>query len=88
MPNNGRPARGERRIFEGDYALDTAGKRIRFMRKQHDLTQAALAAKCYATQAAVSQWENDVWVPSRRSQYLLAEALRVPVTFLFGEVAA
>lgn len=88
MPHNGRSTTAQHRVYEGEFALDTPGKRIRFIRKQHEMTQAVLADKCFATQAAVSQWENDVWVPSRRSQYLLAEALRVPVTFLFGEVAA
>lgn len=69
----------------GTAALDTPGRRIRFLRESLGLSQEALAAKVFATQPAVSQWENDRWMPSRQSQALLATALNTTRSFLFGD---
>lgn len=65
--------------------LATPGQRVRFLRKALGMKQSQLARKVYATQPAVSQWENDTWVPHRATQILLAEALNTTRTFLFGE---
>lgn len=47
------------------------------------MTQKVLAAQVYATQPAVSQWEKDLWLPSRATQRLIAEALNTTRAFLF-----
>lgn len=65
--------------------LGTPGARIRFLRLALGLTQKVLAAKVYSTQPAISQWESDLWLPSRQTQVLLAEALNTSRSFLFGE---
>lgn len=68
--------------------LDTPGQRIRMLRQSKDLTQANLATRVMASQAAVAHWEADRWLPSRPSQQLLADALGCTQAFLFPEQAA
>lgn len=65
--------------------LTTPGARIRFLRTALGLKQSQLANKVFATQPSISQWENDLWVPHRATQVLLAEALNTTRLFLFGE---
>lgn len=72
----------------GADSLDTPGQRIRFIRQSLGFSQEALAAKVFATQPAVSQWENDHWLPSRQSQALLAQALNTSRAFLFGDAVS
>ena len=67
--------------------LASPGARIRFLRQSHGLTQKGLAAKVFTTQPAVSQWEKDLWLPSKQAQVLIAEALNTTRDFLFGEDA-
>lgn len=87
MARQSRLHEATKRAFEN--ALDTPGKRIRFLREAREMTQQTLASKCYTSQAAVSQWENDVWLPNIPRQILIAEALGSTRAFLFGvEVAA
>lgn len=74
----------EQRHFPGQ-ELDTPGKRIRFMRRARGWSQETLASKVYATQPAVSQWENDLWLPAMATQIILAEVLETTRHFLFGE---
>ncbi len=62
------------------------GRRIRAFREGHDLTQAALASKCFVTQSAVSRWESGAKLPARRTQRLLSEVLRTNRIVLFREV--
>lgn len=69
-------------------ALDTPGQRIRFLRLALEMTQETLAKRVYATQAAVSRWENDHDLPSRPAQVLIAQELNTTRAFLFGELAA
>lgn len=65
--------------------LATPGTRIRFLRIALGLKQSQLANKVFATQPAVSQWENDHWIPHRATQVLIADALNTTRSFLFGE---
>lgn len=65
-------------------SFETPGGRIRAMRLSKEMTQEALGAKVFATQEAVSQWENDVRVPSRATQAALADVLNTTRGFLFG----
>lgn len=78
----------QQRAFTGPNRLESPGQRIRFLRLAHDLSQEALAARVYATQPAVSQWENDLWLPNKQTQVLLSEALGTTRSFLFGEAVA
>lgn len=64
----------------------TVGQRIRVFREANDLTQQALAAKLYVSQPAVSAWERGLRVPSRATQFALADALRTTRFILFREV--
>lgn len=68
-----------------DAGLATPGQRIRFLRKALGLTQKGLAAKVHTVQPAISQWEHDKWVPTRPTQFLLADALNTTRRFLFGD---
>lgn len=62
------------------------GERIRFYRKVHQLTQGALAAQVNVTQPALSQWERGVTMPSRPTQFVLADKLQVDRSWLFAEL--
>jgi len=54
-------ARGEAADAVG---LDTVGQRIAYARKQAKLSQKAIADRLGITQGAVSQWEQELTVPS------------------------
>lgn len=69
-------------------ALDTPGQRIRFLRLALSLTQEDLGRRVFATQAAVSRWENDHDIPTRAAQALIAQELNTTRQFLFGEAVA
>lgn len=75
-----------RTLAAGD--LDTPGKRLRFLRLAKGWKQGDLARRVHTSQPAVSQWENDLWLPSEHMQKLLAEELGATRLFLFGERAA
>lgn len=62
------------------------GNRIRTLRQSRDLTQKVLARALHVSQPAVSQWERGVKIPALPMQYLLADFLSVPRSFLFAEV--
>ena len=74
----------QRRFSEGN-RLDTPGRRIRFMRQAKEWNQATLASKVGTSQPAISQWENDLWLPTKMFQTQLAEVLGTTRAFLFGE---
>lgn len=69
----------------GPYAA--IGERIRMMRDAKELTQTALGRLVHAAQPTVSQWEMGTKVPSRATQFRLADALGVERSWLFAEVA-
>lgn len=52
------------------------------LRREHNLTQADLAAKLYVTRQAVSRWETGETTPGIDMVKLLAVTLDVPVTQL------
>lgn len=70
------------------FEFETIGGRIKSMRRVKGWTQETLAKKVHVSQPAVAQWESNRWTPGKRSQELLAEALGVTRSFLFGEEAA
>jgi transcriptional regulator with XRE-family HTH domain len=71
-----------------DAARRAVGKRIRAGRQALDITQQALAAHCFVSQPAVSQWEKGTTLPARPTQHRLADLLRTPRHILFAEVDA
>jgi transcriptional regulator with XRE-family HTH domain len=64
--------------------LDSAGKRLRFLRLSKEMTQMEFARRVQVSQPAVAQWEKDVCRPARPTQVLIAEVLGCSRTFLFG----
>lgn len=62
------------------------GERIRTMRESRDLTQAAMAAKVYVSQPAISQWERGLKLPATVTQFRVADVLEVERSWLFAEV--
>lgn len=62
----------------------TLGTKIKTLRKEHSLTQAALCGD-YITRNMLSQIENDLAVPSISTLIYLAERLKVPVGYLLDE---
>jgi transcriptional regulator with XRE-family HTH domain len=61
--------------------IDTPGRRIRYLRRAKDLTQAALATELDVSQPTVAKWERDKRTPSPAQQVRLAEALGVSRLF-------
>lgn len=62
------------------------GERIGLARELLGMTQAALGAKVYVTQPAVSQWESGKTLPTRAMQHALADALGTRRSILFREL--
>lgn len=62
----------------------TIGQRIKMLRKEKGVSQALIAKALQVSQGAVSQWENDVTVPSSSQIAPLADILGVSVDELFG----
>lgn len=69
-----------------DEERQSLGQRLALARELLGLTQAALAAKVYVTQPAVSQWEQGRTIPTRGTQHALADALCTSRSRLFREV--
>lgn len=67
-------------------ACEAIGDRIRTYREGKNLTQGALAAKVHVTQPAISQWERGLTMPTRPTQFALADALQVDRSWLFSEL--
>ena len=63
------------------------GRRITTLREMLNLTQGTLAAMVHVTQPAVSQWEAGATLPTRHTQFLLADCLRTSRSLLFRELA-
>lgn len=65
------------------------GRRIQALRKEHALTQEALAERMGVTPQAISKWENDQSCPDIMSLPQLAKELQTTVdTLLTGESAS
>lgn len=62
------------------------GERIRMLRESRELTQTELGRQVHAAQPTVSQWEGGTKVPSRITQFRIAEFFRVERSWLFAEV--
>ena len=71
-----------------DEELSTPGRRLRFLRVARGFKQVSLAARLGTSQAAVSQWESDKWLPAPHMQKLIAEELGTTRLFLFGDRVA
>lgn len=66
--------------------LSTPGARIRLMRKAKGWKQEGFARELGASQASVSQWENDKWLPGPLMRWHMANVLGVSESFLFGDI--
>lgn len=70
--------------------MQIVGARIRDLRISHRMTQGALASKCFVHQVTVSEWERGLktpgWLGSPSNRELVAQALGLPVTYVFREV--
>lgn len=63
----------------------TFGQQIQTLRKEHGLSQDALAAQLYVTRQSVSQWENDKTMPSVDLLLKLSQIFGVTVDTLLGK---
>lgn len=70
-----------------DLKKTTFGSRIRYLRKQHNMTQAQLAEQLGVTDKAVSKWERDLSYPDPALFPELANILGVTVDDLLNETA-
>ncbi len=58
--------------------------RIKTLREQHGMTQAALAKRLGITRSSVNAWEMGISVPSTQYVVELAELFKVSTDFLLG----
>lgn len=58
--------------------------RIKILREQHELTQAALAKKLGITRSSVNAWEMGISVPSTQYIVELSELFSVSTDYLLG----
>lgn len=68
-----------------DEDLSTPGGRIRLMRRAKGWKQDGFAKKLGVSQASVSQWENNNWLPDRSLHGRIASTLDCSETWLFFE---
>ena len=59
-------------------------ERLRLLRKQKNMTQAAVAKACGVEPAALCKYEKGDRLPSRRNLFRLAEYYCVPVDYIIG----
>lgn len=57
------------------------GQSIKSLRKEHSLTQAQLADRCFVSTNAVNAWENGRAYPPKGSVERLCKAFGVPVAY-------
>ena len=66
----------------------TLGARIAALRKQHNITQEALAQKLGVTNQAVSKWESDQCCPDVTLLPKIADIFEISLDALFGRASA
>lgn len=66
--------------------LRTVGGRIRIMRQAKGWKQTTFALKLGASQASVSQWEANNWLPGSLMRKRIASVLDASESFLFGDL--
>jgi putative transcriptional regulator len=64
--------------------VEGLGNRLRDLRAEHDLTQAALAERVGVSRKTINTVENGVFVPSALLALKLARALGCPVEAIFS----
>lgn len=64
----------------------TIGNKIFKLRTERNLTQKQLADMCGFSQSALNFWENGKRQPKIGQLYKIADALEIPVEYLFGEI--
>lgn len=62
----------------------TVGGRIRFLRQAKGWKQTTFAEKVGASQAAISQWENNHFLPGDFWRWRIADVLGISEEWLFG----
>ena len=68
--------------------MDSFGKRLAELRKEHNLTQNDVAEKLNVSPQAVSKWENDLTSPDIETLIKLAEMFDISVDELVGKKSA
>ena len=58
------------------------GQAIRMLRKEHNITQAQLAERCFVCDSTVSAWEREETFPPKGALERLCNAFGVPPAYL------
>lgn len=67
----------------GDILL-LIGKRIKELRKKHNMTQTELGEKLNLTKVSISCYENSTRIPSLETLYKISEIFSVDISYLAG----
>lgn len=67
----------------GDILL-LIGKRIKELRKKHNMTQTELGEKLNLTKVSISCYENNTRIPSLETLYKISEIFSVDISYLAG----
>lgn len=64
--------------------MEKIGKRLKHLRTDNNMTQAALAQKLNLTKSVISAYENDLRLPSYDVLIQIAKIFHVSTDYLFG----
>ncbi len=64
--------------------MDKIGKKLKNLRTDNDMTQAVLAKKLNLTKSVISEYENDLRLPSYDVLIQIAKIFRVSTDYLLG----
>lgn len=64
--------------------MEKIGKKLKYLRTDNDMTQAALAKKLNLTKSVISAYENDLRLPSYDVLIQIAKIFHVTTDYLFG----
>lgn len=71
-------------LYGGDYPL-MYGQRIRQLRKEHKMTQEALAKRLNKAKSTISQYENEINEPDIDTLSQMAQIFNVSIDFISGK---
>jgi transcriptional regulator with XRE-family HTH domain len=75
------------RTLDDDHINSQIGLRLRRRRLRLQLTQRALGKQVQLSSQAIQKYESGQNVPSPARLIMLAEVLRVPITYFFGNLS-
>lgn len=64
--------------------METIGKKIKELRKEHNLTQKQLSKALNVSQSSISEWEKNTYEPTATAIKIIAIYFKVSADYLLG----